>query len=229
MSIPFTDEKLHPMNLYSEGYKMQDSIVNNIDWEKVNGLIPAVIQDAHTSTVLMLGYMSPEALEKTLAEKRVTFFSRTKGRLWTKGESSGNYLNLQQIHLDCDADTLLIRVNPQGPTCHVGTSSCFNKASKGNFLFTLYDVITQRKLNPSEKSYTASLFEKGINRIAQKVGEEAVEVILAPHKNEAVKENIISETADLMFHLLVFLNAYDVTIEDILTELEGRHGKTKPV
>lgn len=207
---------------------MQDSIANNIDWEKVNGLVPAVIQDAHTSSVLMLGYMSKEALEKTLTEKRVTFFSRTKNRLWTKGESSGNYLNLQQIHLDCDADTLLVRVNPQGPTCHKGTSNCFNDPSKGNFLFTLYDVITQRKLNPSEKSYTASLFEKGINRIAQKVGEEAVEVILAPHKNEAVKENIISETADLMFHLLVFLNAYDVSIEDILIELEQRHGKTKP-
>ena len=154
-------------------------MIEQIDFQKVDGLVPAIIQDASTSTVLMLGYMDKAALEKTLEEKKVTFFSRTKNRLWTKGETSGNFLELVDIKLDCDQDTLLVKVNPIGPTCHTGADTCFDEDNqKDSFLHHLENVIQKRKNNPSEKSYTSQLFTRGINKVAQKVGEEAVELVI---------------------------------------------------
>jgi len=188
------------------------------------GLIPAIIQDAETKTVLMLGYMNAEAIQKTLDSKKVTFFSRSKQRLWTKGEESGNFLNLVDIKNDCDNDTLLISVNPEGPTCHKGTDTCW-KASNTNdfgFLTQLEEVIQDRKENANEDdSYVASLFKKGINKIAQKVGEEAVEVVI-----EAKDDNdnlFLDEGADLLFHYLILLQAKGFKLNDIVEVLKSRH------
>jgi phosphoribosyl-ATP pyrophosphohydrolase/phosphoribosyl-AMP cyclohydrolase len=189
-----------------------------------DGLVPAIIQDATTKNVLMLGYMNQEAFDKTIETNQVTFFSRTKNRLWTKGEESGNFLNVVSIQNDCDQDTLLIQVNPVGPTCHKGTDTCWgeNNEPTFGFLSELETVIkSRREAGNSEKSYVASLFEKGINKIAQKVGEEAIEVVI-----EAKDDNddlFINESADLLFHYLILLQAKGFTLKDIVKVLENRH------
>lgn len=195
-----------------------------IDFNKNNdGLVPAIIQDATTKNVLMLGYMNKEAFAKTKETKQVTFFSRTKNRLWTKGEESGNVLHLVAIKLDCDNDTLLIQVNPNGPTCHKGSDTCWNEENTSNFGFlsTLENVISERVANKdTKKSYVASLFEKGINKIAQKVGEEAVETVI-----EAMDSNdelFLYESADLLFHYLMLLQAKGFRLIDIEAELIKR-------
>lgn len=195
-----------------------------IDFNKnKDGLVPAIIQDATTKNVLMLGYMNKEAFAKTKETKQVTFFSRTKNRLWTKGEESGNLLHLVAIKLDCDNDTLLIQVNPNGPTCHKGSDTCWNEENTSNFGFlsTLENVISERVANKdTKKSYVASLFEKGINKIAQKVGEEAVETVI-----EAMDSNdelFLYESADLLFHYLMLLQAKGFTLKDIEAELIKR-------
>ena len=197
----------------------------NIDFDKnTDGLIPAIIQDATTKNVLMLGYMNEEAYQKTVETKKVTFFSRTKQRLWTKGEESGNFLNLVDIKNDCDNDTLLITVSPSGPTCHKGSDTCWNEENKQEFGFLseLEAVITDRKENQdNSKSYVSSLFRSGINKVAQKVGEEAVEVVI-----EAKDDNddlFLNESADLLFHYLILLQAKGYKLNDIVQVLEQRH------
>ncbi|KAA2241772.1 bifunctional phosphoribosyl-AMP cyclohydrolase/phosphoribosyl-ATP diphosphatase HisIE [Chitinophaga agrisoli] len=195
----------------------------NIDFQKSpDGLVPAIIQDAATLKVLMLGYMNQEALDKTLQEKKVTFFSRSRQRLWTKGEESGNFLLLQDVKVDCDNDTLLIKANPVGPVCHTGADTCWNEQNVSNdFLAKLEAVITNRKNNPSDNSYTSRLFAKGINKIAQKVGEEAVEIVIeAKDNNEAL---FLNEGADLLFHYLVLLSAKGYQLSDVLGVLKERH------
>ncbi|MFS4468357.1 bifunctional phosphoribosyl-AMP cyclohydrolase/phosphoribosyl-ATP diphosphatase HisIE [Maribacter sp. 2210JD10-5] len=194
------------------------------NWSKLeNGLVPAIIQDAVTKNVLMLGYMNNEALEKTQTTKKVTFFSRSKQRLWTKGEESGNFLNLVDIKNDCDSDTLLVTVNPVGPTCHTGSDTCWNESNESNFGFfsKLESVIEDRRNSADgEKSYVASLFEKGINKIAQKVGEEAIETVI-----EAKDDNddlFLNESADLLFHYLILLQAKGFTLKDIEAVLKSR-------
>lgn len=195
-----------------------------IDFSKyADGLAPVIIQDAATQQVLMLGFMNAEALEKTKQEGKVTFFSRSKQRLWTKGETSNNFLLVKEILTDCDADTLLIKAEPLGPTCHTGDISCFGKANDHFSLQELEKVIRDRKNNPTEKSYTASLFAKGINKIAQKVGEEAVEVVIEAKDDN--KELFLGEAADLMFHYLVLLQAKGFELTDVLGVLEARHKK----
>jgi phosphoribosyl-ATP pyrophosphohydrolase/phosphoribosyl-AMP cyclohydrolase len=195
----------------------------NIDFKKSNGLVPVVIQDVQTLEVLMLGYMNEEAWTKTQNEGVVTFFSRTKNRLWTKGESSGNFLHVKETYLDCDNDTLLIKVSPVGPTCHTGSRSCFNTPYNQNFIFQLQNIIADRYANPSEESYVNSLRKKGINKIAQKVGEEGVETVIAALAETDV--DFINESSDLIFHLLVLLQEKGKTIEDIALNLESRHKK----
>ncbi len=195
-----------------------------IDFNKNNdGLVPAIIQDASTKNVLMLGYMNEEAYAKTMETKKVTFFSRSKNRLWTKGEESGNFLNLVNIKNDCDQDALLITVDPVGPTCHTGTDTCWkeeNNASFG-FLTELEQVISSRKENQAdEKSYVASLFRKGINKIAQKVGEEAVEVVIEAKDDS--EELFLNESADLLFHYLILLQAKGYTLENVVEVLKSR-------
>ncbi|WP_262885936.1 bifunctional phosphoribosyl-AMP cyclohydrolase/phosphoribosyl-ATP diphosphatase HisIE [Polaribacter septentrionalilitoris] len=197
----------------------------NINFNKNNdGLVPAIIQDATTKNVLMLGYMNEEAFNKTKETYLVTFFSRTKNRLWTKGEESGNVLNLVDMKLDCDNDTLLIQVNPKGPTCHKGSDTCWNEENNSNFGFfsTLENVIKERVENKdTKKSYVASLFAKGINKVAQKVGEEAVETVIEAMDNN--DELFLYESADLLFHYLMLLQAKGFTLKDIEAELKGRH------
>ena len=194
------------------------------DFEKGEGLIPTIIQDADTQKVLMLGYMNEEALQKTQQEGRVTFYSRSKQRLWAKGESSGNYLEVKDIRIDCDNDTLLIKVNPVGPVCHTGADTCFSEKNEGSaFLHQLESVIIDRKLNPDESSYTSSLFKKGINKIAQKVGEEAVEIVIEAKDDN--KDLFLGEAADLLYHYLVLLAAKDIKLDEVLDLLKERHQK----
>jgi phosphoribosyl-ATP pyrophosphohydrolase/phosphoribosyl-AMP cyclohydrolase len=204
----------------------------NIDFTKYNdGLVPAIVQDATTKTVLMLGFMNQEAIDATLSQKKVTFFSRSKNRLWTKGEESGNFLNYVSMLNDCDGDTLLIKANPEGPVCHNGTDTCWgeenvslgadNKSSNADFLNRLEQVIAQRKTAAPDSSYVASLFAKGINKIAQKVGEEAVEVVIEAKDNN--DELFLDESADLLFHYLILLQAKGFTFKDIIKVLETRH------
>ena len=186
-----------------------------------DGLIPAIVQDSKTDKVLMLGYMNKKSLEKTQHEKRVTFFSRSKNRLWTKGEESGNFLNVVSIKIDCDKDTLLIKANPVGPVCHTGADTCFNEANaSGNFLADLEATIASRKNSPSDASYTSSLFKKGINKIAQKVGEEAVELVIEAKDNN--EELFLNEAADLLFHYLILLQAKDKSLTDVIDVLKRR-------
>ena len=202
-----------------------------INFDKNTGLIPAIIQDVTTNKVLMLGYMNQEAFDKTLASKKVTFYSRSKNRLWTKGEESGNFLDLVEVKNDCDLDTLLISVNPLGPTCHKGTDTCWGEVNdkKLGFLSTLEDVIQNRKLeaeasseqNLDESSYVASLFKKGINKIAQKVGEEAVEVVIEAKDDD--NDLFLNESADLLFHYLILLQAKGYKLNDIVEVLRLRH------
>ncbi|MCU0427910.1 MAG: bifunctional phosphoribosyl-AMP cyclohydrolase/phosphoribosyl-ATP diphosphatase HisIE [Candidatus Kapabacteria bacterium] len=195
-----------------------------LDFDKQNGLIPAVIQDAKTHKVLMLGYMNAEALEKTEREGIVTFFSRTKSRLWTKGETSGNFLRVVEILADCDEDTLLIKANPIGPVCHTGADTCFeekNIASETSFLHELERIVLDRKTNPSPDSYTSKLFTRGINKIAQKVGEEAVELVIEAKDNN--NDLFKGEAADLLFHFTVLLAAKGISLESVMDVLRERH------
>ncbi len=196
---------------------------NTIDFSKNNGLVPCIIQDDKTLRVLMLGYMNEEAYQKTIQENRVTFFSRTKQRLWTKGETSGNYLTVNTIILDCDQDTLLIKVTPHGPTCHTGSDTCFQEDNHRWDVQSLEDIIIDRKVNPSGKSYTNSLLDSGINKVAQKVGEEAIELVIEAKDNN--KELFLGEAADLLYHYLVLLAAKDFVLKDVLDVLEQRHHK----
>ena len=191
-----------------------------IDFSKTNGLVPAIIQDYQTRQVLMLGYMNEAALQQTQEEKVVTFFSRSKNRLWTKGETSGNYLKVVSIKEDCDQDTLLIKVIPNGPTCHNGTKSCFADETPMPFLNQLEQVIEDRIANQKANSYVASLFQKGINKIAQKVGEEAVELVIEAKDNN--KDLFLNEAADLLFHYLLLLKAKGFGLADVETILKSR-------
>lgn len=200
-----------------------------LNFQKFQGLIPAIIQDNTTNKVLMLGFMNQEAFEKTQKENLVTFYSRTKNRLWTKGEESGNYLGVVSIKEDCDNDTLLIKVNPCGPVCHTGGDTCFEEENSDvlSFIGYLQDIIDRRKTEMPEGSYTTRLFQKGINKIAQKVGEEAVELVIeAKDQNDDL---FLNEAADLVFHLLVLLTAKNHRIEEVIEVLKSRHkldGKT---
>lgn len=203
--------------------------IEQIDFGKLNGLVPAVIQDNSTRKVLMLGFMNSESLQKTAETGKVTFFSRTKNRLWTKGEESGNFLNVVSILIDCDNDTLLIKANPVGPVCHTGADTCFFEANKDSgvaFLEHLQDFIDQRKIEMPEGSYTTSLFKEGTPKIAQKVGEEAVETIIGAMKND--DENFIYEAADLIYHLIVLLSHKGYRMENVAAELKKRHGRATP-
>lgn len=187
-----------------------------------DGLIPVIIQDNITNVVLMLGYMNQEAFNKTQQEKRVTFFSRSKNRLWTKGEESGNFLNVNSLLIDCDNDTILIKATPLGPTCHTGADTCFSEKNVStNFLTELETIIRDRKNNPTDKSYTSSSFAKGINKIAQKVGEEAVELVIEAKDNN--DDLFKGEAADLLFHYLILLQAKNFTLNDIINVLKSRH------
>jgi len=194
-----------------------------IDFAKYDGLIPCVVQDAKTLRVLMVGFMNEEAYQKTLKEKRVTFYSRTKQRLWTKGETSGNFLEVAETKIDCDNDTLLIKSNPTGPVCHTGADTCFDEGNDRWDLASLEDIIRDRKANPQIGSYTTTLFEAGINKVAQKVGEEAVELII--ESKDTNKTLFLNEAADLMYHYLVLLAAKDCSMNDVLEVLKKRHVK----
>lgn len=197
----------------------------NVDFTKGNGLVPAIVQDQKSNKVLMLGYMNEEALEETKKLGKATFFSRSKNRLWTKGETSGNYLIVKDILIDCDQDTILIKAEPIGPTCHTGNDTCFNEEVKSNndFLYQLEEIISDRKNNPTDESYTASLFKKGINKIAQKVGEEATEVVIDAMDNN--RERLKEETSDLLYHLLVLLAEKEISLDEISEVLKLRHLK----
>jgi phosphoribosyl-AMP cyclohydrolase / phosphoribosyl-ATP pyrophosphohydrolase len=194
-----------------------------IDFAKGSGLVPAIVQDAATNKVLMLGFMNEEAYQKTAAEKKVTFFSRTKNRLWTKGEESGNFLNVVSIHPDCDNDTLLIKANPEGSVCHTGADTCWNEKNEANpldFLIGLEQVLEGRKNSPSDDSYSSKLFSKGINKIAQKVGEEATELIIEAKDDN--KDLFLNEAADLLFHYMILLQAKGFKLGDVVAVLEAR-------
>ena len=195
----------------------------NIDFDKTQGLVPVIIQDVQTLEVLMLGYMNQEAWEKTQAEGKVTFFSRSKNRLWTKGEESGNFLFVKETHIDCDNDTILIKATPVGPTCHTGSRSCFQTNYNQNFIFELEKIIGDRYDNPAEESYVNQLRKKGLNKIAQKVGEEGVETVIAALAETDV--DFVNESSDLLFHLLVLLKEKGKTLADIGINLESRHVK----
>ncbi|EGR0365334.1 bifunctional phosphoribosyl-AMP cyclohydrolase/phosphoribosyl-ATP diphosphatase HisIE [Vibrio cholerae] len=201
------------------------TLTDRIDWQKVDGLVPAIVQDFQSSQVLMMGYMNPEALQKTLDTQQVTFFSRSKQRLWTKGETSGHVLQLKNIALDCDQDTLLVKVNPIGPTCHTGTVTCWDgdaqEESQMVWLHQLEQLLAERKNADPNSSYTASLYARGTKRIAQKVGEEGVEVALAATAGD--KEELICESADLMYHLLVLLQEQGLAMNDVINKLKERH------
>ena len=195
-----------------------------IDFEKMGGLVPAIIQDAVTQKVLMLGFMNEKAYQKTLDTKHVTFWSRTRNTLWTKGETSGNFLNLVDIKVDCDNDTLLIQTHPDGPTCHTGTDTCWGEENHANpllFLTELQDFINRRKEEMPEGSYTTKLFKEGINKIAQKVGEEALETVI--EATNGTSDHLVYEASDLLYHLLVMLTEKGLRIEEVAQELQKRH------
>lgn len=194
-----------------------------LDFAKMNGLVPAIIQDARTKNVLMLGFMNEEAYEKTLSTNKVTFYSRTRNKLWTKGEESGNFLNLVSIEVDCDNDTLLVKAIPEGPVCHRGTATCFNDDNSFGieFLSYLQDFISKRHAEMTEGSYTTSLFKSGVNRMAQKVGEEAVETVI--EATNGTDDRLIYEASDLIYHLIVLLTSKGHRIEELAEELQKRH------
>jgi len=195
--------------------------INSLDWDKTAGLLPVIIQDYKTLEVLMLGYMNAEALEKTQVEGKVTFFSRSKNRLWTKGETSNNFLFVKELFVDCDNDTILIKADAVGPTCHTGSRSCFKTDFNQNFIFELENIITDRYENPVEGSYINKMRSKGLNKIAQKVGEEGVETVIAALAES--EEELIGEASDLVFHLLFLLKEKGLSIQDIAKNLEKRH------
>jgi len=192
-----------------------------VDFEKGNGLVPVIVQDFQTLEVLMLGYMNAEAWQKTQEEKKVTFYSRSKNRLWTKGEESGNFLQVKSYHVDCDQDTILIKAEPVGPTCHTGSRSCFQTEFGSNFLLQLERIVKHRYEFPTEESYVNRLRARGINKIAQKVGEEAVETVIAALAE--TETEFINESSDLVFHLLVLLREKGISLETIAKNLESRH------
>ncbi|MFD2286580.1 bifunctional phosphoribosyl-AMP cyclohydrolase/phosphoribosyl-ATP diphosphatase HisIE [Pedobacter petrophilus] len=194
---------------------------SSLDWEKTAGLLPVIIQDYKTLEVLMLGYMNAEALEKTQEEGKVTFFSRSKNRLWTKGETSNNFLYVKELFVDCDNDTILIKADAVGPTCHTGSRSCFKTDFNQNFIFELENIINDRYENPVEGSYINKMRSKGLNKIAQKVGEEGVETVIAALAES--EEELIGEASDLVFHLLFLLKEKGLSIQDIAKNLEKRH------
>jgi len=197
----------------------------NINFSKGSGLVPVIVQDNNTLQVLMLGYMNAEAFEKTKADNKVTFFSRSKNRLWTKGEESGNFLEVKAIQIDCDNDTILIKAKPAGPTCHTGSTSCFKEETAKGFVYDLQDTINQRIDDNDEKSYTNSLFQRGINKVAQKVGEEAVELVIeAKDNNDDLFKN---EAADLLYHYLILLKAKNIRFEDVEYVLLKRSKKSR--
>ena len=200
---------------------------DNIDFEKLNGLVPAIIVDHTTNQVLMLGFMNKDSLNQTIEKQKVVFFSRTKNKIWMKGETSGNYLNVVSINTDCDNDTLLIYAKPEGPTCHTGAYSCFAEVDKNNILFLnyLFDLVKDRKIKLPENSYTTKLFQKGSNRIIQKVGEEAIETVIAAKNKD--KEEIINESSDLIFHLFVMLADQGIEFSEIISNLQKRHSDKK--
>ncbi|MBN8578249.1 MAG: bifunctional phosphoribosyl-AMP cyclohydrolase/phosphoribosyl-ATP diphosphatase HisIE [Cyclobacteriaceae bacterium] len=193
----------------------------NVNFDKLNGLVPCVVQDFQTNKVLMLAFMNTEALTKTLAEKKLTFYSRSKKRLWTKGETSGNFLTLVEVTQDCDQDTLLFKVKAHGPACHTGTDTCFNETNQSEGLEFLENIIQKRKSTPKVGSYTNQLLDAGINKIAQKVGEEAVELVIEAKDNN--RELFLGEAADLMYHYLVLLTAKGYTLKDVIAVLKARH------
>jgi phosphoribosyl-AMP cyclohydrolase / phosphoribosyl-ATP pyrophosphohydrolase len=195
--------------------------ISTLDWDKTAGLLPVIIQDYKTLEVLMLGYMNAEALEKTQTEKKVTFFSRSKNRLWTKGETSNNFLFVKELFVDCDNDTILIKADAVGPTCHTGSRSCFKTDFNQNFIFELENIINDRYENPVEGSYINKMRSKGLNKIAQKVGEEGVETVIAALAE--TEEELIGEASDLVFHLLFLLKEKGLSIQDIAKNLETRH------
>ncbi|MEZ9928108.1 bifunctional phosphoribosyl-AMP cyclohydrolase/phosphoribosyl-ATP diphosphatase HisIE [Vibrio breoganii] len=201
------------------------TLAERIDWDKVDGLVPAIVQDFTSSQVLMMGYMNPEALQKTGETGNVTFFSRTKQRLWTKGETSGNVLQLKNIALDCDNDTLLVKVAPIGPTCHTGTTTCWDADSQEEsqmvWLHQLETLLAERKSTDPDSSYTASLYARGTKRISQKVGEEGVEVALAATSGD--KAELVCESADLIYHLIVLLQDQGLSLNDVVNKLKERH------
>ncbi|MDR1003931.1 MAG: bifunctional phosphoribosyl-AMP cyclohydrolase/phosphoribosyl-ATP diphosphatase HisIE [Prevotellaceae bacterium] len=202
---------------------MPQVTIMHIDFDKLNGLVPAIIQDADTAKVLMLGFMNLEAYRKTVETGQVTFYSRTKQRLWTKGETSGNFLRVVSVKADCDNDTLLIQVHPQGPVCHTGADTCWGEKNEQPVLFLqlLQDFIRKRYTEMPEGSYTTSLFRSGVNKMAQKVGEEAVEAVI--EATNGTDERLIYESADLIYHLMVLLTSKGMGIEDLARELEVRH------
>ncbi|MGE4800592.1 bifunctional phosphoribosyl-AMP cyclohydrolase/phosphoribosyl-ATP diphosphatase HisIE [Yersinia hibernica] len=203
---------------------LSEQQINQLDWEKVDNLMPAIVQHAVSGEVLMMGYMDREALTQTEKTGKVTFFSRTKQRLWTKGESSGHFLNVTNIYPDCDNDTLLVLVNPIGPTCHLGNNSCFAPAaSDWGFLYQLEQLLASRKSADPASSYTAKLYASGTKRIAQKVGEEGVETALAATVND--REELTNESADLLYHLLVLLQDQDLDLSNVISRLRERHEK----
>ena len=196
----------------------------NIDFEKMGGLVPAIIQDAKTKNVLMLGFMNEDAYRKTLATKHVTFWSRTRNCLWTKGETSGNFLNLVDLKVDCDNDTLLIKANPDGPTCHTGTDTCWGEENTDSplaFLTELQDFIDRRHEEMPEGSYTTKLFKDGVNKMAQKLGEEALETVI--EATNGTRDKLIYEASDMLYHLIVLLTSKGLRIEDVAEELHRRH------
>ncbi|RYE01691.1 MAG: bifunctional phosphoribosyl-AMP cyclohydrolase/phosphoribosyl-ATP diphosphatase HisIE [Sphingobacteriaceae bacterium] len=192
-----------------------------MNFDQTTGLLPVIIQDHQTLEVLMLGYMNQEAFDKTSAEKVVTFFSRSKNRLWTKGETSGNFLHVKEVYLDCDQDTILIKAKADGPTCHTGSRSCFQTEHNQNFIFELEDIIRDRYENPQEGSYINKMRQKGLNKIAQKVGEEGVETVIAALAE--TEFDLINEASDLVFHLLFLLREKNLSLETIAKNLETRH------
>jgi phosphoribosyl-ATP pyrophosphohydrolase/phosphoribosyl-AMP cyclohydrolase len=194
-----------------------------VDFSKLDGLVPCVVQDSVTRRVLMVGFMNEEAYQKTIQERRVTFFSRSKKRLWTKGETTGHFLDLVDLLIDCDQDTILIKAKPNGPTCHTGADTCFNESNELWNLEALERIIQDRKSNPKAGSYTNTLLDKGINKVAQKVGEEAVELIIEAKDNN--KDLFLGEASDLMYHFLVLLAAKGYSLDDVLSVLKQRHGK----
>lgn len=197
---------------------------NSLHFEKLGGIVPCIVQDARTDKVLMLGFMDKQAVEKTQSEKRVTFFSRSKQKLWTKGETSGNFMDLQELKVDCDGDTLLALVHPRGPACHTGADTCFNETNQAKGLAFLEAVIRDRQANAPTGSYTSSLLRAGINKIAQKVGEEAVELIIESKDNN--REQFLGEAADLMYHFLVLLAAKEMKLDDVVSVLKARHARS---
>ena len=194
-----------------------------IDFAKLNGLVPCIVQDADSGVVLMLGFMNEDALDKTIREAQVTFYSRSKERLWTKGETSGNFLRVVDIIADCDQDTLLVKAHPVGPACHTGADTCFNEVNPGWNLVSLEKIIADRKANPRQGSYTTTLFASGMNKIAQKVGEEAIELVIEAKDNNT--DLFLNEAADLMYHYLVLLQAKGFSLKDVEKALKARHGK----